>query len=436
MEKILEFDEYKVRYRYNVMVDNVPTVIDYTAKPIWNCHGNPSILLEFMDKTFRAYYNWVVRNAVTLGLPTGTTYDYIRERVGYSGSTPIEIHVGYMPELHGTTPASLFQESTSQDTSKPTLELDYTSLRGVDGNFQLYVELYNSDPSSQDSGRGVNVWNYKPEQYIYFKSDREKNNQTYFGLELEVNSRLPWHELERVMTEVQPKQEPFMYAKSDSSIGGIHNNCYEIVTHPMTPKRMRKEFKVFFGKLNTLMESRGYTTDQLFDMNSATNGIHIHISRTAFESTRHTDTRLRMRRTCRNRIGKFAALFNRPEQTYVSFIEGLAKRDITHNQYCRASSYFEGRRTSYLVRNHDATHERYQACNLNNSQTVEVRVFKGTPTLDHILYCIDTVEALLDFSFNMPYSKLNTRIKSSFSKWLANQPNYKYKTMRKELLCA
>ena len=278
-----------------------------------------------------------------------------------------------------------------------------------------------SGPGLRSYDSDIRSYNYVPDNVTFMSSKKEKT-KLYFGLELEVNTMIPWYEVQYVMTNVEPKQEPFIYAMSDSSISGQHTYNYEMVTVPMTPRRMKKEYRVLFGKLEKLAGGQGKKLTDLFDMSAATNGIHIHTSAVAFKDAQRR---------------RFTALWNSDIPAVLKTVNLLAGRNLKTTRYCKPSPAYEGRRLGYCLKE-TRYHDKYVACKDEGrgANTVEVRVFKGIPSLKNVLGCIDTVEAMFFFTLEMPISAFGREFPKVFHTWLYSQPNYKYANLKERLECA
>ena len=283
----------------------------------------------------------------------------------------------------------------------------------------LAVRIHAHPVNDTDDTTAVREWNYRP-AFEFFSCKKEKT-KLYFGLELEVNTVIPWTDLRKVMLEVEPKQPEFLYAMSDSSISGKFDKCYEIVSMPMTPRRMRQEYKKFFSKLSKLLEAKGKTLDEVFDMETRSTGIHVHTSANAYGKLQRR---------------KFTAMWNSDIPSIHKTINLLAGRNLASTRYCKPSPAYEGRRIGYSLKE-VRYNDKYAACNdTGSSQTVEVRVFKGTPTLKNILGCIDTVEAMFNFTAEMPNSAFSNTFPQVFHTWLYSQPKYMYRDLKERIQCA
>jgi hypothetical protein len=102
-------------------------------------------------------------------------------------------------------------------------------------------------------------------------------------------------------------------------------------------------------------------------------GHHIHVSRTAFKSELH--------------IAKTIVFFAQNEY----FIEFIAQRP--HNSFCEC----EQKRWAARKAHGKGEFKRYSAINLQNSNTVEFRVFKGNIAPERIIKNLQFVKSIIEF---------------------------------------
>lgn len=263
----------------------------------------------------------------------------------------------------------------------------------------------------------VQDYRYVPEKHVFHGGN--PGNRLFFGLELEVSSRVTPEELQYIVTNVEPKQEPFFYFKHDGSILNTFGHTYEIVTFPCSPRFLKAEFRKLFSKLEKLTD--GHISDY-FDTNSRhTDGLHIHVSRDSFSS-----------RIWRN---KFVSVWNQWDKSNQKFLWKLSRRihPLSENRFCRPHRNMVDKTVAYRLREgaiNTGYEDRY-ASSRETSNTVEVRVFQGKFELDHILYCVTLTKAIHEFTYSMPINSLGVRFKDDFIKWL--NKNGKYRSLEKEI---
>lgn len=289
-----------------------------------------------------------------------------------------------------------------------------------------YSREHSTESPVNFSGGGYEIqsWDHRPN--YKFMTLKKQVTKTYFGLELEVNSQIPWSDMHHVMTEVEPKQEAFMFSKSDSSIEGKFDNCYEMVTHPMSPRRMRVEFKTFFNKLEGLLTDKNLKMSDVFDVDTKSTGIHVHVSQEAFIGA--------TRRYQGSHRKKFLMFWNLNSKTNVNFTSKLARRDIRFNTYVKPSESYNGRTVAWCLSTRGRPNDRYSACG-DTGDTLEVRAYRGQPTWDAVKHAIEATEAALRFTEVAPLSVFNRGLPQAFDKWLGKQNRNSYRTLKENLKC-
>lgn len=265
-------------------------------------------------------------------------------------------------------------------------------------------------------------WNYSkkmevPEEWNFFRG----KGSMHFGMELEVSTKLDSTEIQYIVENVEPKQEPFFIFKQDGSITGKFRNYYELVTVPCSPKYLRNAWRIFFEKLTRLCEAKGHRVEDYFDTAlNLNNGLHIHISRKSFSG-------LSSRRGKTLHQRKFVTAFNLFDESAKSYLTAVAKRtgDLERREYCSLSSSFKGRTLATRLRDCANTDMHRGVVNNAHSNTIEVRVFQGYFNLAHILECITFTEAMVYFTDVVPFSDINRWFYKSFEKFASKDGRFK-----------
>lgn len=267
-------------------------------------------------------------------------------------------------------------------------------------------------------------YSYRPHELTFMPEGKERT-ELFFGMELEVSTRLNVIELQTIVTQVEPKQELFFFVKSDSSISGKYDWQYEIVTHPMTPRRARKEWKILMAKISRLAEDKGETVGDYFDTSDhLTNGLHIHVSTRAF-------ARYGLSEGHKNR---FLTAFNQWDEGFQKYLQRISKRSTLprDNRFCRINPALDGLTLARrLARGQKQGEEyisseylRYSSCHAT-SQTVEVRVFQGIFDINHILNCIEFTEAMFYYTLEAPIRSYGPSFVPKFQAWVRRQHGYR-----------
>ena len=211
----------------------------------------------------------------------------------------------------------------------------------------------------------VRAYGYKPKA-VFHKSakDPEKGN-LYFGIELEFSHDSYGYREENLNKAIDclnsGEFEKDYYFKEDSSL-----ECgFETVSHPRTLSSWLEEREKFEKWLSfvagNVLEGR--------------DGLHIHISRKGMTIPHMT------------RFSAFMSMYS--EQARI-----IARRNSTYSTY--REKPHNGREVKGLLRNRS----RYEAVNWENTNTVELRIFRNTTSVTTFFACIEFAHALYQFTKN------------------------------------
>lgn len=230
---------------------------------------------------------------------------------------------------------------------------------------------------NEDDADGVYSYSYKPE-FIYYRGKNEigntdKNKNLYYGIELEVENKSNTN-----IEDVVSNLPEFVYCKNDGSL----NNGFEIVSHPCTYQWLRENAHKWLEILNIRKDGfRSYNTD--------TCGIHIHLSKNYFSSLH---------------LWKFLTLFYIPKNA--KFILKVSQR-ISHrfNAWCALRP--DEHTICYKAKNKQGNYERFEAVNLQNAHTMEIRIFRGTLNARSFWKNIEFLQAIIDFTKDTPCNEID-----------------------------
>ena len=212
------------------------------------------------------------------------------------------------------------------------------------------------------------------------------NGVTYFGVELEC---------EYVSADIGDTIGVLMdnrigHAETDGSLGeGI-----EFITQPATLSAWRDSFGDTIRDYMATVQSFGGT----FAADSC--GAHVHVSRAAFDNDTH--------------LFRFVT-FMRHNESFIRVISGRNDSSIDH--WAKVNRYRSG------DLRHEVKHsngDRYRAVNLNNKNTVEVRIFAGSNDFADILGSIELLSAIVEYVRDLTISDVNigALFVNSFITWL------------------
>lgn len=243
----------------------------------------------------------------------------------------------------------------------------------------------------------INDYSYRPDPTFYSASDETVTSTTpSMGIELEVEcTRNDRYDDARMAIETLGDRA---YLKHDGSL----DDGFEIVTHPHTLAAYQTEFP--FRVLQEL-SARGVRS-----WNTSTCGLHVHISRSAFNGLTHQ--------------AMFTMLFQgNPEP-----MRRLAGRHSEQwAKYGGESDYRTGKPLTAAKKvKPDHANDRYQAVNTMNHATIEVRIFRGSMKRERVLSAIELVHAVFTYTAGLTSNNaINGALTfDAFKAWLDGREQY------------
>lgn len=245
-------------------------------------------------------------------------------------------------------------------------------------------EAFCPDCYDQHSGEGdVDDWNYRPLFNFHGVGT------LYLGMELEVEGG---HSAIANIYDMYNRDT--VYFKHDGSL----DHGFELVTHPMT---------LGWHNENTFIEDTTKALRQAgassYNANSC--GIHIHMNRGAFTNS-HMWKFLQFHYRNADAIQTIA---QRRDSSWAKFV---GKHDADYRKRVSKDSY------SYS--------DRYVAVNLNNSETIELRYFKGNLNAPSVRKNLEFAVAVYEYTKQLTYQSIrqyNGLGWGAFMVWMRDQRN-------------
>lgn len=233
---------------------------------------------------------------------------------------------------------------------------------------------------------GIYEYSYKPRPNFFGRDDY------YFGIELEVEDKNEWGcgiGADIVYDTLGDR----VYCKHDGSL----NDGFEIVSHPHSLAEMQN---LNWNFLRTL-RSKGFRS-----WDTDTCGLHVHVSRTAFRKDGKRDEahELRFQKLIYDNSTQVCAIAGR-QSSYARFMDkGKLVPKVKYGQ----------------------SMDRYEAINVQNDHTLEIRVFKGSLRKERVLSAVEFIHSAIEYTRNM---KINPKDKQfSWIRFMAyvldNQEKY------------
>ena len=225
----------------------------------------------------------------------------------------------------------------------------------------------------EESSHLINSYSYKPRPYFF-------GTATYhMGFELEVES--DGNSIRDGAEVVSNALGERIYLKEDGSL----NQGFEIVTHPHSLDEYQQHFDWDALKSLRRMGFRSWDT--------STCGLHVHVSRTAFgiPNSRKDITKVQA-----HELRFMKLIYDNDRQ--ISRLAG------------RTSSYATFEDKGHLVSKikYGSQHNgRYSAINSENSETLEVRVFRGSLKPERVLMALELVQCAVEYTRDLHVNASN-----------------------------
>lgn len=233
---------------------------------------------------------------------------------------------------------------------------------GVDcddcGGTMYEDDYHNCDSDDDDYEDSIHGYNYKPYPIFHGESG------PYMGFELEVECRNGSRtDGVDIMNNLDPNEKRW-YLKHDGSL----NFGFEVVTHPHNLAEYHKLDWSWLDKLN----EAGFRS-----WNTSSCGLHVHIGVQDFKDENH-----------QIRFTKF--IYDNERQ-----VKRIAGRTSSYAAFDSKGKVIP--KIKYKHRDPN----RYSAVNVQNEQTLEVRVFRGSLRKERVLSAIEFTHAVCEYTRDM-----------------------------------
>lgn len=278
----------------------------------------------------------------------------------------------------------LLQDTVRDDsitTCRACFDEYYTSCNNCDcivyrndANYDSYDDPYCSDCYDGDDDCVIRKYDYSPKP-IFFGNDTR-----YMGIEIEVDKGGTSESKARKI--IDSALDDTIYIKHDGSL----SNGLEIVSHPMTLGYHVQDMN-WADVLDKSLELDYYSH------NTSTCGLHVHVNRESLGVTpkeqditiskilyfveRHWDKLLLFSRRTTDQLDRWARRY------------GL--EDHPHE---------------LLVKAKNQNHGRYTCINLQNYNTIEFRIFRGTLKLNTLIATLQLVNKICDVAISLSENEL------------------------------
>ena len=221
--------------------------------------------------------------------------------------------------------------------------------------------------------KAIHDYYYKP--VPIFRGDGPR----YFGVELEIDAGGEDDEsAQQVMEIANGNGVENLYCKHDGSL----DDGFELVTHPMTLDYHMK--KMPWARILQEAVSLGYTSHQ-----AGTCGLHVHVNRNAFGDTEEAQDAV---------IARILYFFEKNWEELLKF----SRRTQRQLEHWAARYGYKEQPKELLDHAKKGGHGgRYSCVNLQNTDTIEFRIFRGTLKCNTLIATLQLLDRICDVALFM-----------------------------------
>lgn len=249
--------------------------------------------------------------------------------------------------------------------------------------------------SNHRRNSAIHEYSYKPEPIFHGTGDR------YFGVELEIDDggedQSNARELLRL---VNREADEFIYCKSDGSLV----EGFEIVSHPFTLDFHINAFP--WQKILASAVDLGYQSH-----NSETSGLHIHVNRNTFGDTEEIQD------------VSIARILYFMESFWNEMLKFSRRTEYQMNRWAARYGYKEHPADILDHAKKGYGGGRYSCVNLQNRNTIEFRLFRGTLKYNTFIATLQMVNHICDVAFSSSDAEIK---RLSWCEFVANIPAEEY----------
>lgn len=232
---------------------------------------------------------------------------------------------------------------------------------------------------------------------------RAGNENLYYGVELEANTK---GDRDETVRKVLKRLDGYVFAKRDGSLDDVHG--VEFVSAPATFEKTREIWSKLFNTKYARRDSEDLSCKDLTAWSDPRCGLHIHVSRNAL---RCTD------------VCHIVYFINK----WVTFCEKIAGRAYYENQYTKVKDIYNNSDPARAVQ--DCLREvdgHYDAVNVENINTIEIRIFKSNVTMSALFRYLEFTDALVCFSKSLDSVDFAKMTPAAFMAYCAGKNKYQF----------
>lgn len=231
----------------------------------------------------------------------------------------------------------------------------------------------------------IHDYYYKPEPIFYGEGDR------YFGVELEIDGAGEVSSNAQQLLNIANVPLELAYCKHDGSL----DDGFEIVTHPITLE-LHMIFMPWQNVLNAALEL-GYTSHR-----ARTCGLHVHVNRNTFGQKEEQQD------ICIARVLYFF------EKHWEELLKFSRRTELQLKRWAARYGYKEQPMEILDHAKKGYGGGRYSCINLQNRDTIEFRIFRGTLKYSTLIATLQLVNRVCDVAFMLSDEEIRALSWTSF----------------------
>ncbi len=235
------------------------------------------------------------------------------------------------------------------------------------------------------NNNAIKPYGYKPEPIFY------GSGNLFYGVELEIDKGGEFDENAEKLLDIANYNNEKIYCKHDGSI----NDGFEIVSHPMT-------LEYHTNDMNWLDVFEKAVEMEYCSHNTQTCGLHIHVNRSAFGKDTETQEAA---------IGRVVYFV---EHHWNELVKFSRRNPENLNRWAARYATISDTAQETYKKAKDKRMGRYVAVNLENYNTIEFRLFRGTLRYKTFLATLQLVDEICYFAINMTDKEMEEMSWSDF----------------------
>ena len=239
----------------------------------------------------------------------------------------------------------------------------------------------------------IHPYSYKPEPIFY------GSGILFYGIELEIDDGGDYEDNADDILQAANNHDFVLYAKHDGSI----DDGFELVSEPASLEYHMNTFN--WRKVFERAVSLGYKSHY-----TSTCGLHIHVNRSAFGETGSTQEEV------------IARIVHFVEKNWLELVKFSRRTESNLNRWAARYATVSAQVQDTYKKAKDKRMGRYVAVNLENEDTIEFRLFRGTLRYSTFMATLQLVDEICNAAISLSDREFERMAWSDFVMQIKNKP--------------